>query len=140
MALKPKLLVPEKIALQQRAAAASLLGKLVGQAMHGPRVAITLGRFLPDGLVSAIKDGPGEAVVASLEQTTETPELVWTPAMAASLSAQLSTMASDLYREQTNDRVFDWDIPEEASGQQEMRGEPQVCIFYTLNFKCVCDQ
>lgn len=97
--------------------------------MHGPRVAITLGRFLPDGLVSAIKDGPGEAVVASLEQTTETPELVWTPAMAASLSAQLSTMASDLYREQTKDHVVDWDIPEEASGQQEMRDEPQVNIY-----------
>ncbi|KAK7832878.1 dnaj like protein subfamily c grv2 [Quercus suber] len=65
------------------------VGKLVGQPMHGPRVAITLARFLPDGLVSAIRDGPGEAVVAALEMTTETPELVWTPAMAASLSAQL---------------------------------------------------
>ncbi|CAA6666689.1 unnamed protein product [Spirodela intermedia] len=131
-----ELLLPlqEKIALQQRAAAASLLGKLVGQPMHGPRVAITLGRFLPDGLVSAIKDGPGEAVVASLEQTTETPELVWTPAMAASLSAQLSTMASELYREQTKDHVVDWDIPEEASGQQEMRDEPQVAGIYVRLF------
>ncbi|KAL0340487.1 UNVERIFIED_CONTAM: DnaJsubfamily C GRV2 [Sesamum radiatum] len=91
--------IQEEIPLQQRAAAASLLGKLVGQTMHGPRVAITLARFLPDGLVSVIRDGPGEAVVAALEQTTETPELVWTPAMAASLSAQIATMASDLYRE-----------------------------------------
>uniref|UniRef100_A0A1D1ZA60 DnaJ subfamily C member 13 n=2 Tax=Anthurium amnicola TaxID=1678845 RepID=A0A1D1ZA60_9ARAE len=131
-----ELLLPlqEKIALQQRAAAASLLGKLVGQPMHGPRVAITLARFLPDGLVSAIRDGPGEAVVASLEQTTETPELVWTPAMAASLSAQLSMMASDLYREQTKDRVVDWDIPEQASGQQDMRDEPQVGGIYVRLF------
>ncbi|XP_078442767.1 DNAJ heat shock N-terminal domain-containing protein isoform X2 [Wolffia australiana] len=131
-----ELLLPfqEKIALQQRAAAASLLGKLVGQPMHGPRVAITLGRFLPDGLVSAIKDGPGEAVVASLEQTTETPELVWTPAMAASLSAQLSTMATDLYSEQTKDRIFDWDIPEEASGRQDLKDEPQVAGIYVRLF------
>jgi len=106
--------------------AASLLGKLVGQPMHGPRVAITLARFLPDGLVSVIKDGPGEAVVVALEQTTETPELVWTPAMAASLSAQISTMSSELYREQMKGRVVDWDVPEQASGQQEMRDEPQV--------------
>lgn len=122
--------------MQQRAAAASLLGKLVGQPMHGPRVAITLARFLPDGLVSVIRDGPGEAVVSALEQTTETPELVWTPAMAASLSAQISTMASDLYREQMKGRVVDWDVPEQASAQQEMRDEPQVslvmCLFMIL--------
>lgn len=118
--------------MQQRAAAASLLGKLVGQPMHGPRVAITLARFLPDGLVSVIRDGPGEAVVVALEQTTETPELVWTPAMATSLSAQIATMASDLYREQMKGRVVDWDVPEQASGQQEMRDEPQVVHEYAV--------
>ncbi|XP_024029794.1 dnaJ homolog subfamily C GRV2 isoform X1 [Morus notabilis] len=131
-----ELLLPlqEEIPLQQRAAAASLLGKLVGQPMHGPRVSITLGRFLPDGLVSVIRDGPGEAVVAALEQSTETPELVWTPAMAASLSAQISTMASELYREQRKGRVLDWDVPEQASGQQEMRDEPQVGGIYVRLF------
>ncbi|KAL3532412.1 hypothetical protein ACH5RR_005933 [Cinchona calisaya] len=131
-----ELLLPlqEEIPLQQRAAAASLLGKLVGQPMHGPRVAITLARFLPDGLVSIIKDGPGEAVVSVLDQTTETPELVWTPAMAASFSAQLATMASDLYREQMKGRVVDWDVPEQASGQQEMRDEPQVGGIYVRLF------
>lgn len=96
--------------------------------MHGPRVAITLARFLPDGLVSAVRDGPGEAVVSSLDQTTETPELVWTPAMAASLSAQLSTMALDLYQEQMKGRLDDWDVPEQASGQHVMRDEPQVSL------------
>ncbi|CAJ1944370.1 unnamed protein product [Sphenostylis stenocarpa] len=131
-----ELLLPlkEEIPLQQRAMAASLLGKLVGQPMHGPRVAITLARFLPDGLVSVIKDGPGEAVVVALEQTTETPELVWTPAMAASLSAQISTMSSELYREQMKGRVVDWDVPEQASGQQEMRDEPQVGGIYVRLF------
>ncbi|KAL3839856.1 hypothetical protein ACJIZ3_024447 [Penstemon smallii] len=125
--------VKEEIPLQQRAAAATLLGKLVGQAMHGPRVAITLARFLPDGLVSIIRDGPGEAVVNVLEQTTETPELVWTPAMAASLSAQIATMASDLYQEQVKGRV-DWDVPEQASNQPEMRDEPQVGGIYVRLF------
>jgi len=115
--------------LQQRAAAASLLGKLVAQPMHGPRVAITLVRFLPDGLVSIIRDGPGEAVVHALERTTETPELVWTPAMAASLSAQIATMASDIYREQQKGSVIEWDVPEQSAGQQEMRDEPQVILF-----------
>ncbi|KAI4344059.1 hypothetical protein L6164_011333 [Bauhinia variegata] len=131
-----ELLLPlkEELPLQQRAMAASLLGKLVSQPMHGPRVVITLARFFPDGLVSVIRDGPGEAVVVVLEQTTETPELVWTPAMAASLSAQISTMASDLYHEQMKGRVIDWDVPEQASGQQEMRDEPQVSGIYVRLF------
>lgn len=131
-----ELLLPlqEEIPLQQRASAASLLGKLVLQPMHGPRVAITLARFFPDGLVSIIRDGPGEAVVSALDQTTETPELVWTPAMAASLSAQVATMASDLYREQMKGRVVDWDVPEQASGQQDMRDEPQVGGIYVRLF------
>ncbi|KAI4335805.1 hypothetical protein L6164_014414 [Bauhinia variegata] len=131
-----ELLLPlkEEIPLQQRAMTASLLGKLVSQPMHGPRVAITLARFFPDGLVSIIRDGPGEAVVVTLEQTTETPELVWTPAMAASLSAQISTMAADLYREQMKGRVIDWDVPEQASGQHEMRDEPQVGGIYVRLF------
>ncbi|XP_043725618.1 dnaJ homolog subfamily C GRV2-like [Telopea speciosissima] len=131
-----ELLLPlqEEVPLQQRAAAASLLSKLVEQPMHGPRVGITLARFLPDGLVSVIRDGPGEAVVAALEQTTETPELVWTPAMATSLSAQIATMASDLYCEQMKGRVVDWDVPEQASGQQEMRDEPQVGGIYVRLF------
>ncbi|XP_011012557.1 PREDICTED: dnaJ homolog subfamily C GRV2 [Populus euphratica] len=131
-----ELLLPlqKDIPLQQRAAAASLLGKLVGQPMHGPRVAITLARFLPDGLVAVIREGSGEAVVSALEQTTETPELVWTPAMASSLSAQIATMASDLYREQMKGRLVDWDVPEQASGQQEMRDEPQVGGIYVRLF------
>lgn len=131
-----ELLLPlqKEIPLQQRAAAASLLGKLVAQPMHGPRVAITLVRFLPDGLVSIIRDGPGEAVVHALERTTETPELVWTPAMAASLSAQIATMASDIYREQQKGSVIEWDVPEQSAGQQEMRDEPQVGGIYVRRF------
>lgn len=116
----------EEISIQQRANAASLLGKLLGQPMHGPRVVITLGRFLPDGLVSIIRDGPGESVVSALEQTTETPELVWSSAMATSLSAQIATMAMDLYQEQMKGRGDDWNVPEQASRQKEIRDEPQV--------------
>jgi hypothetical protein len=37
-----------------RAATASLLGRLAGQPLHGPRVALLLGRLLPPGLVAAL--------------------------------------------------------------------------------------
>ncbi|KAE8735362.1 DnaJ-like protein subfamily C GRV2 [Hibiscus syriacus] len=70
---------------------------------------LTLARFLPDGLVSIIRDGPGEAVVSALEQNTETPELM-------------------------KGRIVDWDVPEQASAQQEMRDEPQVGGIYIRLF------
>ncbi|KAG0618514.1 hypothetical protein M758_4G070400 [Ceratodon purpureus] len=124
----------EEVSIQTRISAASLLGKLIGQPMHGPRVGITVARFLPDGLVSAIRDGPGDAVVAALEQSSETPELVWSPAMAASLGAQLATMAADLYREQTKGKVVEWDLPETSSGQQDVNEEPQVGGVYVRLF------
>lgn len=130
--------VPE-VSSQTRIAAASLLGKLVGQPMHGPRVAITVARFLPDGLVSAIRDGPGDAVVAALEQSSETPELVWSPAMAASLGAQLATMAADLYREQTKGKVVEWDLPESSAGQQDnVNEEPQVLQLPPTSYNLLC--
>lgn len=37
-----------------RAAIASLLGRLAAQPLHGPRVALLLGRLLPPGLVAAL--------------------------------------------------------------------------------------
>lgn len=39
-------------------AAASLLGRLQVQALHGPRVTLTLQRLLPPGLVAAIQASP----------------------------------------------------------------------------------
>ena len=54
--------------------------------------------------------------------------------MAASLSAQISTLASELFREQMKGRVVDWDVPEQASAQQEMRDEPQVSQKSDVNF------
>lgn len=39
-------------------AAASLLGRLQVQPLHGPRVTLTLQRLLPQGLVAAIQASP----------------------------------------------------------------------------------
>jgi DnaJ family protein C protein 13 len=41
-----------------RAAVATLLGQLAKQPLHGPRVALLLGRLLPPGLVAAIQARP----------------------------------------------------------------------------------
>ena len=46
-----------------RSATASLLGRLMAQPLHGPRVALLVGRALPPGLVAGLADGPGDAAL-----------------------------------------------------------------------------
>ena len=60
-------------------AAASLLGRLQVQALHGPRVTLTLQRLLPPGLIAAIQ--------ASSAPPTQGPVDVW-------LTAQLPCLSS----------------------------------------------
>lgn len=50
-----------------RVEVANLLGRLISQAQHGPRVELLLGRILPPGLVACIRDGPGEWATESAE-------------------------------------------------------------------------
>eukprot|EP00898_Chlorokybus_atmophyticus_P007654 jgi/Chlat1/7890/Chrsp66S00581 len=93
------------------ASGAMLLAKLMAQPLHGPRVAIALSRFLPDGIIAALKDSSGDAAVAALTQTTETPELVWNPSMAEALGKEVSAMAKELYAQQMRGQM-DWRLPE----------------------------
>lgn len=51
-----------------KAAAADVLGALMSQPSHGPRVALLLGKLLPPGLVAAIGEGPPAAVLRALGQ------------------------------------------------------------------------
>lgn len=62
----------------------------MSQPLHGPRVALLVGRALPPGLVAAIADGPGEAVLAALGTASETPERLWTTAMATATAEELA--------------------------------------------------
>ena len=83
-----------------QSAAASLLGRLQGQALHGPRVTLTLGRLLPPGLVAAIQEGPGEAAMAAVGEATETPERLWTAGMRAQTAEEVAHLAAQAHAAQ----------------------------------------
>jgi DnaJ family protein C protein 13 len=51
-----------------RGAAAAVLGRVMADATHGPRVTLVLEQLLPPGLVAAIGEGPPEAVLRALAQ------------------------------------------------------------------------
>ena len=87
-------------------------------------MALSLARFLPDGIVSAIRDGPPERALAALRQTAETPELVWSQKRAAAVGAKLADLAVELYREQADappGSLPEWDPLEKAKTAQEVR-------------------
>ena len=113
----------EDVPPQQRQSAASLLARLLGQPKHGPRVALSLARFLPDGIISAIRDGPADRALSELTQTSETPELVWSQKRAAAVGAKLADLAAELYREQADappGSLAEWDPLEKAKTAQEV--------------------
>jgi len=76
--------------------AASLLGRLTHQPLHGPRITLLLRRILPPGLVAIIQDGPGEVVLSALNQPSETPERLWTRGMRATVAEEVGHQASIL--------------------------------------------
>lgn len=53
-----------------KAAAADVLGALMAQPSHGPRVSLLMGKLLPPGLVASIAEGPPAAVLRALGQVS----------------------------------------------------------------------
>lgn len=51
-------------------------------------------KLLPPGLVSAVRDGPGEAAVAALAQSSETPERVWNRSMQRAAAEEVAHLAA----------------------------------------------
>ncbi|KAL0042756.1 hypothetical protein WJX79_009797 [Trebouxia sp. C0005] len=106
-------------------AAASLLGRLQVQALHGPRVTLTLQRLLPPGLVAAIQEGPGEAAVAALGEATETPERLWTAAMRANTAEEVAHLALQAHAAQAAGQR-DWSLPD--SHQMQLEGDKELYV------------
>eukprot|EP00899_Mesostigma_viride_P016162 jgi/Mesvir1/24547/Mv21885-RA.1 len=81
--------------------AAAVLSRLMAQAVHGPRVTITLQAMLPQGLVAALQAGPPDVAHAAFLKRTETPELMWTPEMRDAMAAHTEAVAGELFARHT---------------------------------------
>ncbi|KAK9868448.1 hypothetical protein WJX84_004951 [Apatococcus fuscideae] len=97
---------------EEKTGAALLLSRLMRQALHGPRVTLSLSRLLPPGLITAIHDGPGEAAVAALEQESETPERMWTRSMAFVTAEELAALGSAARTQQVASGRPEWALLE----------------------------
>ena len=79
-------------------AAASLLGRLQVQALHGPRVSLTLQRLLPPGLVAAIQASPAVSHCPASLHVLMSSCSIGPPMQAASCSCALLGVCAVLLR------------------------------------------
>jgi len=59
--------------------AVASLSQLIVQHQHGTHVSHTIRQLLPARIVDAIADGPLESALAAIQESSDTPELVWNP-------------------------------------------------------------
>ena len=94
------------IGVEERALCANLVGQLMAQTSHGGRVALLCGMLLPQALVDALRDGPGDEAAASLrDYNADTPERVWTAAMAKRTAESVRNLAGLAVKQQRTGRM-----------------------------------
>ena len=120
----------------ERAAAASLLARLVAHPLHGARVALVLARLLPPGALAVLADGPGEVAAAALgpDAAADGPEHVWSPAMAASIADEAAALSSAA-RAALAGGAEEWAPPPGAGvAHPALEGEPFIGGVYARRF------
>lgn len=114
--------------------AAAVLGRLLADLSHGPRVVMVMQKLLPEGQVDAVAEGPPEAVMKSLSTKVETPECIWDVAMAATAAAEIATLCDGVYSQQLKGDA-EWTPPPGPLVQySELEGEMYVGGVYVRKF------
>ncbi|GFS52720.1 dnaJ homolog subfamily C member 13 [Trichonephila inaurata madagascariensis] len=89
---------------------AGLLGKMTSEKLIGPKLRITLTKFLPVLFLDAMKDSP-ETAVHIFEGTQENPELIWNDESRESLCSIVEKLANEHYKIQKDDPQAQWKPP-----------------------------
>lgn len=119
---------------QIREQTAELLGKMTSDKLVGPKLRITLNKFLPQLFLDATKDSP-ETAVMMFEGVQENPELIWNDESRERLCCEVQRIAEEHYRIQKDNPTTVWKVPEEFSlCSQELHGEIIISGVYLRLF------
>ncbi|XP_042910016.2 dnaJ homolog subfamily C member 13 isoform X1 [Parasteatoda tepidariorum] len=92
---------------------AGLLAKMTSEKLFGPKIRLTLLKFLPSLFIDAVKDSP-ETAVHMFEGTQENPELIWNDESRENLCSIVEEMANEHYKVQKDDPQIQWKAPNES--------------------------
>ncbi|XP_034517714.1 dnaJ homolog subfamily C member 13 [Ailuropoda melanoleuca] len=97
---------------QVRAQTAELFAKMTADKLIGPKVRITLMKFLPSVFMDAMRDNP-EAAVHIFEGTHENPELIWNDSSRDKVSTTVREMMLEHFKNQQDNPDVNWKLPED---------------------------
>ncbi|XP_060154593.1 dnaJ homolog subfamily C member 13 isoform X4 [Globicephala melas] len=97
---------------QVRAQTAELFAKMTADKLIGPKVRITLMKFLPSVFMDAMRDNP-EAAVHIFEGTHENPELIWNDSSRDKVSMTVREMVLEHFKNQQDNPDVNWKLPED---------------------------
>ncbi|XP_029442930.1 LOW QUALITY PROTEIN: dnaJ homolog subfamily C member 13 [Rhinatrema bivittatum] len=97
---------------QVRSQTAELFAKMTADKLVGPKVRITLMKFLPGVFMDAMRDSP-EAAVHIFEGTHENPELIWNDNSREKVSTTVREMMLEHFKQQADNPDANWKLPDE---------------------------
>ncbi|KAH0503542.1 DnaJ-like protein subfamily C member 13 [Microtus ochrogaster] len=97
---------------QVRSQTAELFAKMTADKLIGPKVRITLMKFLPSVFMDAMRDNP-EAAVHIFEGTHENPELIWNDSSRDKVSTTVREMMLEHFKNQRDNPDVNWKLPED---------------------------
>ncbi|KAL7718093.1 J domain-containing protein [Entamoeba marina] len=100
-----------------RIAAAQTLAKISTNPVQGPRVCITVNKYLPQAFISTIKSDP-QAAVSMFDSTFETPELIWTHNMRQHVREILTESCLDFMQKQLKNFDETWTAIDEVEYEE----------------------
>uniref|UniRef100_A0A3B4F307 DnaJ heat shock protein family (Hsp40) member C13 n=1 Tax=Pundamilia nyererei TaxID=303518 RepID=A0A3B4F307_9CICH len=109
---------------QVRTQTAELFSKMTSDKLVGPKVRLTLMRFLPGVFMDAMRDN-AEAAVHIFEGTHENPELIWNDSSREKVSTTVREMMLEHFKQQKDNPDVNWKLPEDftvayGAGQGEL--------------------
>ncbi|KAL4623419.1 hypothetical protein GN956_G19211 [Arapaima gigas] len=109
---------------QVRSQTAELLAKMTTDKLVGPKVRLTLLRFLPAVFVEAMRDN-AEAAVQIFEGTHENPELIWNDSSRETVSTAVRDLMLEHFKQQIENPDVSWRLQDNFTvtygvGQDEL--------------------
>ncbi|XP_050682465.1 dnaJ homolog subfamily C member 13-like [Leptidea sinapis] len=75
-----------------REAAADLLARMMADKLHGPKVALSISRYIPGAFAAAMREAGGASAVLMFDANHEHPELVWSDDVRLRVRAHLAEL------------------------------------------------
>lgn len=99
---------------QIRESSAELLAKMTSDKLSGPKVRITVCKFLPAVFLDAMIDSPSISV-QMLESEHEHPELIWNEKTRDRVSQTIQKISDNFYKNQNQNPEYQWKDPDMLS-------------------------